>query len=325
MIKIVYIQVIKSKTFNFALQKIPAMVRLPLTPLYFILYFMLCLSSFAQDNEEEDWIFKNSKSLSEMWELTDEFHRGTFLITSYKPIYLSVAKYSTDTNKFPRGQNSDKTLDAPVKLDPIEAKFQLSIKTKILHKMFNTNMDLWIAYSQTAYWQIYNKKLSRPFRELNYQPELIATIPMNFKLLGFDAKMLGLSIIHESNGQSDPISRSWNRVAIFAGFEYNNWQVTLKPWLRLGSKMDDNINISDFMGRGEADVVYDWGRQRFRAVARHSLNFGDKSRGSIQLNWSFPILKNFNGHLQFFDGYGETLIDYNHRQSTFGIGVSLIN
>jgi phospholipase A1 len=89
--------------------------------------------------------------------------------------------------------------------------------------------------------------------------------------------------------------------------------------------VDDNVNISDFIGRGEADVVYDWGRQRFRAVARHSLNFGEKSRGSIQLNWSFPIYKNFNGHLQFFDGYGETLIDYNHRQSTFGIGVSLIN
>jgi phospholipase A1 len=216
-------------------------------------------------------------------------------------------------------------LDAPVSLDPIEAKFQLSLKTKILHKMFKGHMDLWLAYSQTAYWQLYNEKLSRPFRELNYQPELIATLPLKFDFFGFDAKMLGLSIIHESNGRSDPISRSWNRLALFAGFEHNNWQVILKPWLRLGSKVDDNINISDFIGRGEADVVYDWGRQRFRAVGRHSLNFGKKGRGSIQLNWSFPILKNFNGHLQFFDGYGETLIDYNHRQSTFGIGVSLIN
>jgi len=281
--------------------------------------------NYGQDNEQEDWIFKNSKSLSEMWELEDEYHRGTFLITSYKPIYLTVAKYSSNTNNFPVAENSSKTLDGPVDLDPIEAKFQLSLKTKIFHKMFKGRMDLWMGYSQTAYWQIYNKERSRPFRELNYQPEIIANFPVKFSLLGFDGKMIGASIIHESNGQSDPISRSWNRIALHAGFERDNWQVILKPWIRLGSKIDDNENISDFIGRGEANVIYDWGRQRFTAIARHSLNVGDKSRGSIQLNWSFPIFKNFSGHLQFFDGYGETLIDYNHRQTTFGMGVSLIN
>ena len=297
--------------------------------LQFIFCLTLCLLNnhicFGQDNEEEDWIFKNSKSLSEMWELEDEYHRGTFLITSYKPIYLTIAKFSTDTNKFPVAENSTKSLDAPANLDPIEAKFQLSLKTKIFHDMLKGHMDLWLGYSQTAYWQIYNKKLSRPFRELNYKPEIIANFPVKFPILGFDTKMVGVSIIHESNGQSDPISRSWNRIALHAGFERDNWQVVLKPWLRLGSKIDDNENISDFIGRGEADVVYDWGRQRFRAIARHSLKFGDKSRGSLQLNWSFPIYKNFNGHIQVFDGYGETLIDYNHRQTTFGFGVSLIN
>ncbi|WP_281543274.1 phospholipase A [Maribacter aestuarii] len=270
-------------------------------------------------------MFNNSKDLSELWELDDEHHRGTFLITSYKPIYFSLAKYSSNTNKFPQSENSDMALEAPVNLDPIEAKFQLSLKTKIFHKMLKGHLDLWVAYSQTAFWQIYNKKLSRPFRELNYQPEIIANVPVKFPLLGFETKMVGLSIIHESNGRSDPISRSWNRIALHAGFERNNWQIVLKPWIRIDSKVDDNENISDFIGRGEADVVYDWGRQRFRAVARHSLNFGTKSRGSIRLNWSFPIFENFNGHLQLFDGYGETLIDYNHRQTTFGVGVSLIN
>ncbi|MGC1515550.1 MAG: phospholipase A [Maribacter sp.] len=279
----------------------------------------------AQQTDQEEWIFKNSKSLSEMWELEEEYHKGTFLITSYKPIYLMVAKYSTDTNTFPRAENSMKTLDSPVNLDPIEAKFQLSLKTKVFHNMLKGHMDLWVAYSQTAYWQIYNQKLSRPFRELNYQPEVIANFPVEFPFLGFDTKMIGVSIIHESNGQSDPISRSWNRVAFHAAFERNNWQVLLKPWIRLGSKIDDNENISDFIGRGEANVIYDWGRQRFTAIARHSLNLGEKSRGSVQLNWSFPIYKNFNGHLQLFDGYGETLIDYNHRQTTLGLGVSLIN
>jgi phospholipase A1 len=289
------------------------------------LIIVCCLQSFSQDNVDTKWIFKNSKSLSELWELDDLHHRGTFLITSYKPIYLTVAKYSTNPNEFPQAENSDKVLDAPVSLNDVEAKFQLSLKTKIFHNMLDGHMDLWMAYSQTAYWQIYNSERSRPFRELNYKPEIIANLPIELPFLGFELKMVGASIIHESNGQSDPISRSWNRIALHAGFERGNWQVMLKPWLRIGSKIDDNENISDYIGRGEADITYDWGRQRFRAIARHTLNYGNNSRGSLQLNWSFPIFENFNGHLQFFDGYGETLIDYNHRQTTFGVGVSLIN
>ncbi|MGO4918197.1 phospholipase A [Maribacter spongiicola] len=279
----------------------------------------------AQDDHDHNWYFNNSKSLSELWELDDEHQRGTFILTSYKPIYITAAKFSTNPNEFPQAENSDKILDEPSSLNAVESKFQISLKTKIFHGMFDGRMDLWMGYSQTAYWQIYNTERSRPFRELNYQPEIIANFPVKFPILGFETKMIGAAIIHESNGQSDPISRSWNRIAFHAAFEKGNWQVMLKPWIRIGSKIDDNENISDYIGRGEADITYDWGRQRFRAIARHSLNLGDKSRGSLQLNWSFPIFENFNGHFQLFDGYGETLIDYNHRQTTFGIGVSLIN
>lgn len=293
-----------------------------------ILYTTFFLTSnlvSAQDDHDHNWYFNNSKSLSELWELDDEHQRGTFILTSYKPIYITAAKFSTNPNEFPQAENSDKVLDEPSSLNAVESKFQISLKTKIFHGMFDGRMDLWMGYSQTAYWQIYNSERSRPFRELNYKPEIIANFPVKFPILGFETKMIGAAIIHESNGQSDPISRSWNRIAFHAAFEKGNWQVMLKPWIRIGSKIDDNENISDYIGRGEADITYDWGRQRFRAIARHSLNLGDKSRGSIQLNWSFPIFENFNGHFQLFDGYGETLIDYNHRQTTFGIGVSLIN
>ena len=282
-------------------------------------------NTYAQNNIEKDWVFKNSKSLSELWELDDQHHRGTFLITSYKPIYFTLAKFSSDTNKNPRSENSEKAVPEMLDLNPIEAKFQVSLKTKIFHNMLWGKADLWAGYTQRAYWQIYNKEQSRPFRELNYEPELILNFPIKFSVLGFEAKMIGAAIVHESNGQSDPTSRSWNRMAFHMGLERHDWQVMLKPWFRIGSKIDDNPQISDFVGRGEASVSYDWGRQRFTAIGRHSMRFGANRRGSLQLNWSFPIVKNFSGHIQFFDGYGETLIDYNHRQTTIGLGVSLIN
>jgi len=294
-----------------------------------ILLLMVALlvssSSKAQNDIENDWIFKNSKTLSELWELDDEHQRGTFIITSYKPIYLSLGKFTTNTNKDPRSENSDKVLDRPLEIDPVEAKFQLSLKTKVFQNMFWGKADLWAAFSQRAYWQIYNKGESRPFRELNYQPEFILNFPVNFRLFGFKGKMVGAALVHESNGQSDPISRSWNRISFHAGFERDQWQILLKSWLRLPTSNDDNPEILNYIGRGEAAITYDLGKQRFSAIARHSLRLGDKSRGSLQLNWAFPIIKNFSGHLQIFEGYGETLIDYNHRQTTIGLGVSLMN
>ncbi|WP_232622944.1 phospholipase A [Pareuzebyella sediminis] len=291
-----------------------------------LLMAMLCLTRVSgQNNIEKDWVFKNSKSLSELWELDDEHHRGTFLISSYKPIYFTLGKFSTDTNKDPQSENLENSLPEPMDLDPIEAKFQVSLKTKIFHNVFWGKGDLWAAYTQKAFWQIYNKKESRPFRELNYEPELILNFPVDFSILGFTGKMVGVALVHESNGQSDPVSRSWNRMVFHVGFERNDWQVMFKPWFRLGNKIDDNPDISDFVGRGELSLTYDWGQQRFSAIGRHSLRFGDKSRGSLLFSWSFPIVKNFSGHVQVFEGYGESLIDYNHRQTTVGLGVSLIN
>lgn len=87
---------------------------------------------------------------------------------------------------------------------------------------------------------------------------------------------------------------------------------------------DENPAITDFIGRGEAIVIRNFGKHQLSLIGTHSLKGGDKNRGSIQGNWGFPVWKNFKGQLQISEGYGETLIDYNHRQATIGIRVSLI-
>src|SRR5690606_20630245 len=107
-----------------------------------------------------------------------------------------------------------------------------SFKTKILQSFLFGTGDLWVGYTQIAHWQVYNKKLSRPFRELNYEPELIANFPLNFNFLGFKARMAGVAFNHQSNGRPDPISRSWNRVILHFAVERDNFQIYLKPWMR---------------------------------------------------------------------------------------------
>ncbi len=71
-------------------------------------------------------------------------------------------------------------------------------------------------------------------------------------------------------------------------------------------------------------LVHVRGGHEFSLMARHSLRTGEDSRGALRFTWAFPLGDNIRGHLQVFDGYGESLIDYDHRSTHVGLGVSLL-
>lgn len=265
------------------------------------------------------------RTMTERWELDTTAIRGTFLITPYKPIYILPFRYSDRPNDMPYSGNSLPTYVAfpPNDYDHIEAKFQISFKTKIFQGLFWNRVDLWGAYTQVSHWQLYNGTMSRPFREINYEPEIILNAPLNFKIFGFRARMAGVAFNHQSNGKSLPYSRSWNRIILHAGFERKDWSVYIRPWFRLPDKVDDNPDITRYIGRNELNVIYTHNGSVFSLIGTHNLQF-DRVRGNLTFSWSYPIKGNLKGYLQATHGYGETLIDYNYRQTTVGLGVSLI-
>jgi phospholipase A1 len=71
-------------------------------------------------------------------------------------------------------------------------------------------------------------------------------------------------------------------------------------------------------------LVYSKGGHEFSLLGRHSLRGGDDAHGSLQMDWGFPIDHTLRGHLQVFHGYGESLIDYNHKATYVGLGISLL-
>lgn len=265
-----------------------------------------------------------TKTMSQDWDLDPDHKHGTFKLNSYKSFYIHPIHYSSNVNKSPKSEGMDNRLPEPIDLNSTEVKFQISFKTKAVQSFLFGKGDIWVGYTQVAHWQVYNKKLSRPFRELNYQPEIIATYPLDFKFLGFQARMVSIGFNHQSNGRQDPISRSWNRIMFQIAMERDHFQVYLNPWLRLKDGEDDNPEITDYIGNAEATAIYKKNGHSIIAVATNSLSFKD-NRGSLQLNYLYPIKNNLRVHLQFFTGFGESLIDYNHYQTTASFGISFVD
>lgn len=298
-------------------------------PLLFIATFLstICFTEIDLQAQSDPIFTKHqrSRSLSERWELDSANQKGTFLITPYKPLYVTAGRWSTDPNGQPVSENPLYNYPFDIPLGRYEARFQLSLKVKVLQGIFGRNGDLWMGYTQKSHWQIYNTTFSRPFRETNYEPELLLNFATNVRLLGLRSRMLGIAFNHQSNGRAIPLSRSWNRVILHAGFERGKWVVLLRPWLRLPDADDENPAITDNIGRADATVIYQAGRHLFSVVGSHSLRGGSKNRGQVQVDWTFPVRGNLRADLQILHGYGETLIDYNHRQTTIGVAVSLVD
>lgn len=278
------------------------------------------------EQNETDTKEARASLLSQRWELGEK--NGRFLFRPYKPVYFFPVFYSSDLNRLPQTSNPRTTATESSNLDHLEAKFQLSFKTKLAQNLIGEKGDLWLGYTQTSRWQIYNSAESRPFRETNHEPEFIFTWKTNYKLLGFKGRMLSLSLNHQSNGQNEPISRSWNRVILTVGLDRPDWALLIRPWWRIpetSDEEDENPNILDYVGRAEFLLIHRKSNSHQIATQiRHSLKDGEEDRGSIEFNWSYPCFDRLRCHAQLFHGYGESLIDYNHRTTAIGLGVNLL-
>jgi phospholipase A1 len=283
------------------------------------------LATFSSN--ENDRLRSQGSMLADSWELDAATKRGVFVLRPYKPMFILPLSYTDNVNRSPSSSAPGYSSAEQGDLDAVEAKVQFSMKTKAAENIFGDNGDLWLGYTQSSRWQAYNSELSRPFRETNYEPEAMLAFRTNYEVFGFKGRLASIGVNHQSNGRALPLSRSWNRVIAQAGFEKDDWMVLLRPWWRLPENegSDENPGIENYMGRGELVVARKWQGQVFSLQARHSLRGGDNSHGSAQLAWSFPIAGDLKGYVQLFSGYGESLIDYNHRQTVLGVGFSVFD
>lgn len=254
--------------------------------------------------------------LERLWDLDEESRRGKFAVKFHRSNYILPFTYVEHPNEEVIRED-----DPTRELKNAEVKFQLSFKVKLWQDILCKDMDLWFAYTQKSFWQVYNLEDSSPFRETDYEPEILLNFRTSYDLLGLKGRFINVGFNHQSNGQSAPLSRSWNRFVANFGFERENFVLLLNTWLRIpeDSEDDDNPDIEDYLGYGELWGYYFWKNQRFGVMVRNNFDF-DENRGAVQLEWAFPLIKRVSGYIQYFHGYGESLLDYNHSIRRVGIG-----
>ena len=273
----------------------------------------------------QDQIEKYSP-LSLAYDLDQNSERGTWTVRPYNPNYVLPLFYTFDPNLNPTSSNSELEAEAFTSNDirNTELKFQVSFKSKVGEDLFDTNADLWFGYTQQSHWQVYNEDNSRPFRATDYQPEVFLTQPVTANLpFGGRLRMLGAGAIHHSNGQDDPISRSWNRAYLMAGAEWGKLSIIPKVWARISEDEDgdDNPDIEDFMGYGDLTFLYDLpSQQSLSGTLRYNPS---TSKGAAQIDYIYPLSENVNGYVQLFHGYGESIMDYNYENTAIGFGIVL--
>lgn len=243
-----------------------------------------------------------------------------YVISVHKPNYILLFAHNEKTNAAPF---ADQFPDEDIPLDNTEVKFQISVKFPLVLDLFDGKANVFFAYTNRSFWQMYNDS-SAPFRETNHEPEVFMIFKNDWEFLGFTNSFFNVGFVHQSNGRGGTLSRSWNRIFASFVFEKDNVVLGFKPWFRIpeDEEDDDNPDIEDFMGNFEFTGIYKQGRHIFSAMLRNNLESND-NRGAYQIDWVFPLTRSLNGYVQYFNGYGESLVDYNYKQESIGFGFAL--
>lgn len=217
------------------------------------------------------------------------------------------------------------------------AKFQISFKYRLLndHGWLAEKAPLLsgfhVAYSQTSLWDW--NAASAPFFDSSYRPEflyswdrIVGGEPTNWFQLDFQT-----GVQHESNGRSEPESRSLNIAYLRPRLTFgkdSGLQLTLTPraWVYIGD-LSDNPDMADYRGYADLRAAIGWKRGlQVSALGRIGQRL---SQGSVTVDATYPLMQppsgSFSVYLmaQYFVGYGESLIGYKERTEIFRAGFSL--
>jgi len=213
------------------------------------------------------------------------------------------------------------------------ARFQLSFKYRLFDQASGFGKDqpwlagLYFGYTQNSIWDLESN--SKPFRDTSYRPSLFWRWQRTDDKTWIDGLRAGFE--HESNGQQGELSRSINILFIRPEWRWKPREVdTFEFTPKIYGYLDksDNPDIQKYRGyvdwRFRYDAAGEW-------IVTPVLRTPGSGKGSLLIDASKRIrdlrFGPVGGYLQFqyFNGYGEDILDYNvRRKSQFRVGFAIV-
>lgn len=246
--------------------------------------------------------------------------KNPFVITPHRLNYAIFGHYISDVNQEPfELQNPD----TPLHYENNELQFQVSFKFPIAKKVIYDTFDIYAAYTNRSFWQFFDDKDSIPFRETNHEPEVWAEFHANLNFFDFNLHKVLIGLNHQSNGQSGLLSRGWNRVFVQGLLQRPEGYLGFKTWQRFeeDDEFDNSFDYAKYLGDYEIELGYRFNQHTLGMTLRN--RYVVNPYGSIQLDYTYPLTKKIKGYVQWFNGYGDSLIDMDHHHNKIGIGVVL--
>lgn len=200
-----------------------------------------------------------------------------------------------------------------------DVKFQISIRQRLIKSVLPFNTVLLLTYTQKSFWNIY--KNSSPFAESNYNPGISLGGPIlyNNRLRG----MAVISIEHESNGLGGKDSRSWNYLT-FSSVFFHSRNISVQTKLWFGKMSEENKDLYNYRGYGLMAFNFRDNNSRIWISLILNPNKNFRSWNTIaEFNWRPNKKDNQYLFLQWYNGYGESLIDYNKYSSMIRFGICI--
>ncbi len=199
-----------------------------------------------------------------------------------------------------------------------DTKFQVSVRHRITNSKLPFKTYLFLTYTQKAFWDVF--KESFPFRDLNYNP----TIGIGRALI-YHKRFVGTMLLqfeHESNGKDGEDSRSWNKISLTTNLFFDkNWSMQAKVWIPIVDGQN-NPDLTRYTGWANIGGEYKSNDTKYCFSAIINKRSVNNLSANLTLNFAVRLFNDENQYLfaEFYNGYGESLLDYKDFRQRLRIG-----
>lgn len=261
----------------------------------------LCVSLFAPLAVEAQ-IVSTDSTVIDTDSLRREFDKGPYF-GLYKDNYFI---FGTAVGQKPTDKNTN-------------VKFQISVSQRLTKSTLPWGTYLYLFYTQKCFWNVCEE--SFPMTDLNFNPGVGLAKPL-FVKDRFIGKLM-MVVEHESNGRDGDDSRSWNRITFGSNIMIDpNFMVYGKVWIPIVDG-ENNRDILDYCGIYQIGTSVMSPNRKFGASANLVKRRGWNLSYNTTIEFSYRFNNNQNQYLfmQYYNGYGEGLLEYKQFHSELRVGI----